>query len=120
MLSMLNVRLRAYEQSIVLELDNQDDSKEKGTFTLAEWASLEKVRQKYKHNRKILTNYGYILIKEMSSIAHARASRYVETRVGLAIVDQCLLFVPGTDDFDRITMHGDGCMQHFALMELIT
>jgi hypothetical protein len=101
---------------MLLELD--DNIQERQEFTPTEWEKLNKTRQKHKHNRLLFTNFKFVLFKEIPSITHSRASRYVEGKLALAII-QCCLLPDGTDDFDRITMHGDGSMHLFAVKKLI-
>jgi hypothetical protein len=54
----------------------------------------------------------------MPSIIHSRVSRYLEGKMALAIAQSCLL-PDGTEEYDRVTMHGDGGMHLFALKMLI-
>jgi len=83
------------------------------TFTPTEWEKLYKTRQKYKHNR-LLANFKLVLFKEMPSIIHSRASRYLEEKMALAITECCLL-PDGNDDYDRVTMQRDGSMHLFCV-----
>ena len=95
-----------------------DGIKDRHAFTPTEWEELNNIRQKHKHNRLIFTDFKFVLFKELPSIALSRASRYIETKIALAIIECCLL-PDESEDFDRITMHGDGSMHHFTSKKLI-
>jgi len=92
-------RLPTTPLSIVLQLgEHVAKTEERKSFTKQPWNQLNVIRGK--HNRLLLTNYPFLLFKEVSSIIHSRASRH-------EIVQHCLL--PSVeDDIDEIMVHGGG------------
>jgi hypothetical protein len=86
----------------VIELEDREGK----AFSKDDWECLDRVREKYKHNRKIQTDFHYVLIKEMVSQVHARTSGFVERKLVAAIIGQ-LLPDPQIED-ERIECSREG------------
>lgn len=79
-------------------------------FSPDDWKYIDQLRATYKHNRKIETDFHFLLINEMLSPVHASVSGFAERKLGSMVVTQ--LFLPDPDpsveDLDRIRTARDG------------
>ena len=76
-------------------------------FSKEDLKSVDKVREKYKHNRRIETDFHFLLIKEMVRQVHSRTSGFMERKLESAIIG-LLLPDPQVQDEDRIERSRDG------------
>jgi hypothetical protein len=89
---------------VVLELVSCDGA----AFSKQDWKSIDKVREKYKHNRRIETDFHFFLIKEIVSQVHSRASQFVQMKLASAVIGQLLLPDPQVEDEECIERSGEG------------
>jgi len=58
-------------------------------FSEQDWKSIDEVREKYKYNRRIETDFHFFLIKEIVSQVHSRASQFMQMKLASAELDSC-------------------------------
>lgn len=104
-------RLGQRPQSAVLELETCEDK----AFSKGDWETIDKIREKYKHNRKIETDYRFVLIKETVSQVHSRTSQFVQMKLASAVIAQLLSPDPLVDDEERIERSGEGSIKTLLL-----
>jgi hypothetical protein len=78
-----------------------------------DWTVFENFRSKYKHNRKILVDGTFIVVKELPSLIHSRSSAMLQSILSRSLCKQ-LLMQDGKEDYEKLVPCGDGSKQSFC------
>src|SRR5271169_1602357 len=97
---MSNRRWRLHPTSVVVRLDHPP-------FSVAEIDTFDSTKTNLRLHRNYLTDYTFLLLKEMHSRPHASASRLLESDIAAAIVTQTFQYSE-TPARHRIIPYGDG------------
>lgn len=96
-----NGRLRFHTTSLVVCLDRPP-------FSAAEIDTFDSTKTNIKINRKYITDYTFLLLKEKPSETHSVAAGHLEAEMGHAIVEQMFQYSE-EPFFRRLRFYGGGC-----------